>query len=221
VRPHRLARAISVLALAHVVIAVSMARAADVNPDVLDELERTICTWNDNWASALAEHARRNNVSVEAVAGQSSDPARRDYLQQRLDGVLTAAQRGLIDEFRRQYSQSQERHRALVGHEFDLSYCGQSDYRAKRRQAWEQQQQETALQRQADRLASSDASMVSAACRELAIMKGPPAEARAAFKESDVRFWQEKARESYERLSRSYEAQTGRRFDPARCPANR
>jgi hypothetical protein len=60
--------------------------------------------------------------------------------------------------------------------------------------------------------------MVSAACRELQVIKGPPAAARSSFAKSDIRLWQSKARESYERLSRAYEARTGRRFDPGRCP---
>jgi len=36
--------------------------------------------------------------------------------------------------------------------------------------------------------------MVSAACRELTIMKGRPPETRAAFRESDVQYWQAKGR---------------------------
>lgn len=52
------------------------------------------------------------------------------------------------------------------------------------------------IRQQADRLAGSDTSMVRAACRELTIMKGRPPEARAAFRESDVQYWQAKAKEN-------------------------
>jgi len=37
---------------------------------------------------------------------------------------------------------------------------------------------------------------VSAACRELTIMKGPPPETRAAFRESDLQHWQARAKDS-------------------------
>jgi hypothetical protein len=199
--------------------AVSLAGKADVSPDVLDDLERTICIADRNWTNALREPAGRHGIPVEALAGQHvGDPRRREYLQQRLDAALTAAQKELIAEHRRQLEKSQRDYRALVGHEFDLSLCEQADRRAKRREAWEAKRQESEMQRQADRLAGSETSMVSAACRELAIMKGPPPEARSAFKESDVQYWQARARENYERLSRSYEARTGSRFDPGRCP---
>lgn len=62
----------------------------------------------------------------------------------------------------------------MVGHEFDLSLCGQSDRRIRRRQVWEDKRQDADSQRQAERLAATDDSMISAACRELQIMKGPP-----------------------------------------------
>lgn len=196
-----------------------MAGEADVSPDVLDELERTICITDKNWTESLQALAKGQQVPVEALAGQNiNDPRRREYLQQKLDASLTASQKELIAWHRRQLEKSQQEYRTLVGHEFDLSLCGLTDRRMKRRDAWEAKRQETEMQRQADRLAASDASMVNAACRELAIMKGPPPEARAAFKESDVQSWQAKARENYERLSRSYEARTGTRFDPGRCP---
>ena len=205
IRPPALA-----LTLALGATAVSIAGEGDVSPDVLDELERTICIGDQNWTNSLQEHARQQQVSVEALAGQNiSDPRRREYLQQKLDAMLTASQKELIAWHRRQLEKSQHEHRRLVGHEFDLSLCGQTDRRMKRRDAWEAQ---------ADRLAGSDTSMVSAACRELAVMKGPPPEARSSFKESDIQYWQARATENYERLSRSYEARTGKRFDPSRCP---
>lgn len=205
IRPPALA-----LTLALGATAVSIAGEGDVSPDVLDELERTICIGDQNWTNALQDHARQHQVSVEALAGQNiSDPRRREYLQQKLDAMLTASQKELIAWHRRQLEQSQQEYRRLVGHEFDLSLCGQPDRRMKRRDAWEAK---------ADRLAGSDTSMVSAACRELAVMKGPPPEARSSFKESDIQYWQARATENYERLSRSYEARTGKRFDPSRCP---
>jgi hypothetical protein len=207
-----------VLTLALGATAMSMAGESDVSPDVLDELERTICIGDQNWTNALQEQARQQQVSVEALAGQISDPRRREYLQQKLDAMLTASQKELIAWHRRQLEKSQQEYRRLVGHEFDLSLCGQTDRRMKRRDAWEAKRQETEMQQQADRLAASDTSMVSAACRELAVMKGPPPEARSSFKESDIQYWQARATENYERLSRSYEARTGTRFDPSRCP---
>jgi hypothetical protein len=208
-----------VLTLALGAISVSMAGEADVSPDVLDGLEQTICIADKNWTESLQALAKGQQVSVEAVAGQNiSDPRRREFLQQKLDAALTAAQRQLIAGHRRQLEESQQEYRALVGREFDLSLCGQTDRRRMRREAWEVKRQEAEMRQQADRLAASDTSMVSAACRELAVMKGPPPEARSAFKESDVQYWQARARENYERLSRSYEARTGTRFDPSRCP---
>jgi hypothetical protein len=207
------------LTLALAPMSESIAGEAEVSPDVLDELEQRICSADQNWTNASQELARGQQMPVEAVTGQSiSDPRRREYLQQRLDAVLTGAQKSIVAEHRRQLDDSQQQYRALVGHEFDLSLCGQADRRMKRREAWEARRQETELQQQADRLAGSDTSMVSAACRELTILKGPPPEARAAFRESDVQYWQARAKENYERLSRSYEARTGSRFDPARCP---
>jgi hypothetical protein len=198
--------------------ALAMAGDSDVSPDVLDELERTICVSSSNWTNALEEQAKRQSVSIEAVSGQKiDDPARREYLQQRLDAALTASQKKLTAELRRQYLESQQRYGKLVGHEFDLSRCGQTAYREQRRQAWEKEQQEAAMQQQADRLAGSEASMLGAACRDLEIMKGPPAEARAAFTERDIELLQGKAKENIERLFRSYEKRTGKRFDPARC----
>src|SRR5262245_31392596 len=207
------------LVLALTAISRSLAGEAEVSPDVLDELEQRICIADQNATNATRELARGQQIPVESVTGQSiSDPRRREYLQQRLDAVLTGAQKALVAEHRRQFDESQQQYRTLVGREFDLSLCGQADRRMKRREGWEAKRQEAELQQQADRLAGSDSSMLSAACRELTIMKGPPPEARAAFKESDVQYWQARARENYERLSRSYEARTGNRFDPARCP---
>jgi len=197
----------------------SHAGEADIAPDVLDELESTICISASNWTNALEAHAKRQSIPVEALSGQAiADPARREYLQRRLDAVLNAAQQGLIDDFRRQLSDAQRRYGELVGHEFDLSLCGQSERRIQRRQAWEDKRPDAEMQRQAERLAATDDPMVSAACRELQIMKGPPPAARSSFAESDIQLWQSKARESYERLSRAYESRTGRRFDPSRCP---
>jgi hypothetical protein len=198
--------------------ALSDAGEADNSPDVLDELESTICIAASNWTNSLEEHAKRQSIPVETFSGTISDPARREYLQRRLDATLTAAQQGLIDSNRRQLSEAQRRYRDLVGHEFDLSLCGQPDRRIQRRQAWDAKRQDADSQRQAERLAATDESMIAAACRELQVIKGPPPEARSSFAESDVRLWQAKARESYERLSRAYESRTGRRFDPARCP---
>jgi len=197
----------------------AMAGEVDVGPDVLDELEQRICVAEQNSTNAAQELPRRQSIPIEAVTGQNiSDPRRREYLQQRLDAAMTGAQKELAAAHRRELDESQQQYRTLVGHEFDLSLCGLVDRRLKRREAWEAKRQEAELQQQADRLAGSDTSMVSAACRELTIMNGPPPEARAAFKESDVQYWQARARENYERLSRSYEARTGNRFDPARCP---
>jgi hypothetical protein len=102
--------------------------AADVSPDVLDDLERTICILHHNWTNAVAQLGIRNNVSIEALASEKiNSPAQREYLQQRLDASLTAAQQQLLAESRRQCSESRDRYRTLVGHEFDLSLCGQSD----------------------------------------------------------------------------------------------
>jgi hypothetical protein len=42
-------------------------------------------------------------------------------------------------------------------------------------------------------------------------------EARSAFSESQIQFLQAEATKAFARLSRSYEAQTGKRYDPARC----
>src|SRR5262245_42558184 len=198
-----------------------MARAgeADVSPDVLDDLEQTICASNRNWTGALEELAKGNGIPIEELAGQRIDSAaRRDYLQQRLDAALTGAQKQLAAEFQRQFGESQQRYRALVGHDFDLAACGLTDRRIERRQAWERKRHEAALQQQAEALAGSEASMVSAACRELAIIKGPPPDTRSAFRERDIQSWQAAAREGLARLSRAYEARTGKSFDPARCP---
>jgi len=47
-----------------------------------------------------------------------------------------------------------------VGHEFDLSLCGQSERRIQRRQAWEAKRQDAEMQRQAERLAATDDPMI-------------------------------------------------------------
>ncbi len=212
----RLVPALAVLLGANA--ALSDAGEADISPDVLDELESTICIAASNWTNSLEEHAKRQSIPVETLSGTISDPARREYLQRRLDATLTAAQQGLIDSHRRQLSEAQRRYRDLVGHEFDLSLCDQSDRRIQRRQAWDAKRQDADAQRQAEKLAATDESMIAAACRELQVIKGPPPEARSSFAESDVRLWQARARENYDRLSRAYESRTGRRFDAARCP---
>ena len=75
----------------------SHASEADIAPDVLDELESTICISASNWTNALEAHAKRQSIPVEALSGQAiADPARREYLQRRLDAVLTAAQQGPV-----------------------------------------------------------------------------------------------------------------------------
>ncbi len=136
----RLVPALAVLLGANA--ALSDAGEADISPDVLDELESTICIAASNWTNSLEEHAKRQSIPVETLSGTISDPARREYLQRRLDATLTAAQQGLIDSHRRQLSEAQRRYRDLVGHEFDLSLCGQSDRRIQRRQAWDAKRQD-------------------------------------------------------------------------------
>ena len=208
-----------VLAPVFGVVAVSRAGEAAVSPDVLDELEQTICIAEKNWAGSLEEHARQHRVPIDAVAGQDvGDPRRREALQQKLDAVLDASQKSLVAWLRQQLEESQQRYRSLVGHELDLSLCGEAARRMERREAWEKRRREAEMQHQADLLAATDASMLGAACRELAVMKGPPAEAGSSFRDGDVQYWQAQAKDNYHRLSRSYQARTGKPFDPGRCP---
>jgi len=159
---HALRRIVPALALLLGATApLSHAGEADIAPDVLDELESTICISASNWTNALEAHAKRQSIPVEALSGEAiADPARREYLQRRLDAVLTAAQQGLIDDFRRQLSDAQRRYGELVGHEFDLSLCGQSERRIQRRQAWEDKRPDAEMQRQAERLAATDDPMI-------------------------------------------------------------
>src|SRR5262245_46031385 len=117
-----------VLAPALGTVAPSRAGEADVSPDALDELEQTICIAEKNWASSLEEQARQHRVPIDAVIGQDvGDPRRKEDLQRTLDAVLDASQRSLVAWLRQQLEESQQRYRSLVGHEFDLSLCGQTD----------------------------------------------------------------------------------------------
>ncbi len=60
--------------------ALSHAGEADIAPDVLDELESTICISASNWTNSLEEHAKRHSISVETLSGQTiSDPALRYF----------------------------------------------------------------------------------------------------------------------------------------------
>lgn len=58
----RLVPALAVLLGANV--ALSDAGEADISPDVLDELESTICIAASSWTNSLEEHAKRQSIPV-------------------------------------------------------------------------------------------------------------------------------------------------------------